>query len=160
NWIGLSQTVSKRRSRILEPFLASLAAFVFVFLFCLSMLDISLRSVNYTKINTMRRQGNPSAQKLFSLLTSPERAISVLLFMRYTYTAFLYIIAGAMLSLSDLPFKSELLLIPVVILVLLITLEYVPRMLALKNPERSAFILMKPFEWILKINRILPVPQA
>lgn len=140
--------------------LASLGVFVFLFLFCLSLLDIALRSVNYTKINAMRRQGNRSAQKLFSLLSSPEQAISVLLFLRYTHTAFLFLLTGVIISSSSLRLDSKILLIPLVILVLLVLLEYVPRMLAVQNSERIAFTLVKPFEWILSVNRWIPVPQA
>ena len=144
----------------MEAFLATLGVFVFLFLFCISLLDIALRSVNYTKINSIRRQGNKSAQKLFSLLSSPESAISVLLFLRYTHTAFLYLLAGTILALSGLPTNSKILLVPVIILVLLILLEYVPRMLAVQNPERVAFTMVKPFEWIVKINNLVPIPKA
>lgn len=144
----------------MEAFLATLGVFVFLFLFCISLLDIALRSVNYTKINSIRRQGNKSAQKLFSLLSSPEPAISVLLFLRYTHTAFLYLLAGTILTLSGLPFQSKILLVPVIILVFLILLEYVPRMLAVQNPERVAFTMVKPFEWIVKINNLVPIPKA
>lgn len=142
------------------PVLASLAVFVFLFLFCLSLLDIALRSVNYTKINAIRRHGNKSAQKLFSLLTSPEQAISVILFLRYTHTAFLFLLMGIILMLSSLPLNSKILSVPLIILLLLVLLEYVPRMLAVQNSERIAFILIKPFEWILRANKWLPVPQA
>ena len=144
----------------MQAVLTSLGVFVFLFLFCVSLLDIALRSVNYTKINSIRRQGDKSAQKLFSLLSSPEPAISVLLFLRYTHTAFLYLLAGCILTISGLPLNSKILLAPVVILVFLIVLEYVPRMLAVQNPERIAFTLVKPFEWILKINGAIPIPKA
>ena len=106
----------------MNALLFTLGVFVFIFLFCLSLLDIALRSVNYTKVNSLRRQGNKRAQKLFTLLSSPEQAISVLLFLRYTHTAFLFLIAGACLASAPLPRDSKVLLSPVLSLLFLIFL--------------------------------------
>jgi len=129
-------------------------------LFALSLLDVSLRSLNYYKISSIHRQGNRKAEKLFSLLSTPERAISVLLFLRYTLSAAFYLIAGALLITLKLSLILKLLLAPAGLFLALIFLEYVPRMLAVHNPERIAFTLLKPFELVLRLNRFFPIPQA
>ena len=144
----------------METLILTLSVLLLPVLFCLSLIDISLRSLNYYKISSIHRHGNEKAEKLFSLLSSPERAISVLLFSRYTLTAFLFLSAGAYLYKIPLNPAYKLALAPVLALLTLIVLEYVPRMLAVQNPERIAFTLLKPFEWVLKVNLYLPVPQA
>ena len=143
----------------METFLVVLCLFLLPVLFCLSLIDISLRSVNYYKISSIHRHGNRKAEKLFSLLSSPERAVAVLLFSRYTLTAFLFLIVGVFLNELPVAAVYKFLLAPAITLFLLVLLEYIPRMLAVQNPERIAFTLLKPFEWVLKLNMYLPVPQ-
>jgi putative hemolysin len=128
--------------------------------FALSLLDVSLRSLNYYKINSIHRHGNEKAQKLFSLLSSPERAISVLLFLRYSLTAVFYIMMGIWLASLDLIFVYKVMLAPFALLLSMILIEYIPRMLAVRDPERTAFALLRPFELALKLNQFLPLPQA
>lgn|GEM_PF-2480761 len=128
--------------------------------FALSLLDVSLRSLNYYKINSFHRHGNEKARKLFSLLSSPERAISVLLFLRYTLTASFYIILGVWFAFLDFALVYKLILTPPALILAMILIEYVPRMLAVRKPERTAFTLLKPFELVLKLNQFLPLPQA
>lgn len=128
--------------------------------FALSLLDVSLRSLNYYKINAIHRHGNAKAKKLFSLLSAPERAISVLLFLRYTLTATFYIVLGIWLFSLKLDLVYKLLLAPFTLLIVMILIEYVPRMLAVRDPERTAFTLLKPFELTLKLDEFLPLPRA
>lgn len=144
----------------MEAALASLIILLAPLVFCLSLLDIALRSVQYYKISSIKKHGNARAEKLLSLLSSPERSISVLLFLRYTLTAVLYILAGVLLAMLPLPAIQKALLIPAGALLLLVLLEYTPRMLAVQNPERIAFALLRPFEILLIVNRWLPLPQA
>jgi putative hemolysin len=142
---------------------AVLAIFIIVFvptLFCVSLLDIALRSVHYYKISSIHRQGNQQAQKLFTLLSSPERSISVLLFLRCTLSGALYLTLSALLMSLGIRILYFFLLAPFLILTVLVVCEYVPRMLAVQNPERIAFTLLKPFEYVLALNRYFPLPQA
>jgi putative hemolysin len=143
----------------LEAILAISIALLFFILFCLSLLDTALRSVNYYKVNSQHHRGDRDAQKLFSLLSSPERAISVLLFLRYTLTAALFVLTGFYFYRLEIvwPLKSGILIF--FLLLMLTFLEYVPRMLAVQNPEKIAFLLLKPFEFVLKLNQLLPLPQ-
>ena len=125
-----------------------------------SLLDLSLRSLNYYKINAIHRQGNENAKKLFTLLSTPERAISVLLFLKYSFNALFYITLGAWLVSLKLILLYKCIIAPFVLLVAMMMLEYVPRMLAVHNPERTAFTLLKPFEILLRLNAYLPLPQV
>jgi putative hemolysin len=75
-------------------------------------------------------------------------------------TALLFVSLGALLALSNLSIASKCLLAPVIVILLIIFLEYVPRMLAVYNPERAAFALVRPYELLLKLNRLIPLPQA
>jgi magnesium and cobalt exporter, CNNM family len=129
-------------------------------LFCISLLDIALRSVHYYKISSIHRHGNQQARKLFSLLSSPERSISVLLFLRCTLSGALFLSLSALLMAAEMKMLYVLLLEPFLVLTVLIVCEYVPRMLAIQNPERIAFTLLKPFEFVLALNRYFPLPQA
>lgn len=144
----------------MEAILISISVLLFPILFCLSLLDLALRSVNYYKISSIHRHGNKKAEKLFSLLSSPERAISVLLFVRYSLTSILFLILGASFLALDLNPLYKVGLASVLILAALILLEYIPRMLAVQNPERIAFTLLKPFELVLRWNRYFPLPQG
>jgi magnesium and cobalt exporter, CNNM family len=137
-----------------------LLALIAPILFALSLLDLSLRSLNYYKINSIHRQGNQKAKKLFSLLSSPERAISVLLFLRYSVNAIFYILLGIWIASLKLILFEKLLIGPLAVLAAMLLLEYVPRMLAVQNPERTVFTLLKPFEIVLALNQFLPLPQA
>jgi len=143
-----------------QPVLLSLCLFLLPVLFCISLLDIALRSVHYYKIGSIHRHGNKNAQRLLNLLSSPEQAISLLLFLRYTLTACLYLMFGMLLAILHLQVMYKLLIIPVAICFGLIQLEYIPRMMAVQNPERIAFLLLRPFELILKLNKLLPLPQG
>jgi len=143
-----------------ESILVSVCAILFVFLFGITLLDIALRSVQYQKIRSLHRKGNTNAFRLLSILAAPEASISTLLFLKYSFTALLFLSLGALLALMDLNIGSKWLLAPAIILILLIILEYVPRMLAVHNPERAAFALVRPFELLLKLNRLIPLPQA
>lgn len=144
----------------MEAILAISIVCLFVTLFCLSLLDIALRSVNYFKISSKHHRGDPDAQKLFSLLSSPERAISSLLFLRYTFSATLFLLAGIYFFRLQMAWPLKTGLVVVFILVLLMFLEYVPRMLAIQNPEKAAFFLLKPFAFALKFNQLVPLPQT
>lgn len=139
---------------------AILTFLFFPILFGLSLLDFALRSVQYHKIMFIARQGNRHAEKLLDLLISPERAISVLLFLRYTLSAVIFFQAGILLYRAALVNVSFLAFVPLLILAAVILLEYIPRMLALQNPERIAFTLLKPFELVLALNRMFPLPQG
>jgi putative hemolysin len=143
----------------LELLFGLLLAIIAPAVFSLALLDVSLRSLNYYKINSIHRHGNEKAKKLFSLLSAPERAISVLLFLRYSLTALFYIVLGALLASTKLILVYKLVLTPFALLVAMIMIEYVPRMLAVRDPERTAFTLLKPFELALKLNEFLPLPQ-
>jgi putative hemolysin len=142
-----------------EAILGSLGILLIVFLFCVTILDISLRSVQYHKIRSLYRRGNPKAARLLKLLSSPDQAISVLLFLRYSATASLFLIVGSMIYAFDAPQLYKAIVYPLLVIVFLILLEYVPRMLAVHNPERAAFALVSPFELILKLNKLIPLPQ-
>jgi putative hemolysin len=143
--------------QILIGFLVALIAPV---LLALSLLDLSLRSLNYYKINSIHRQGNEKAKKLFSLLSSPERAISVLLFLRYSLTAIFFIVLGVWFLSWKVSFAYKAIVAPFLLLALMVLLEYIPRMLAVHNPERIAFTMLTPFAMVLKLNKYLPLPQA
>lgn len=140
--------------------LATLIVFLFPLIFSLSSFDIALRSIQYYRINAYQLHGNKKAVKLFSLLSSPERAISVLLFLRYTLTAVLYLIAGILIYTLPIRQGWRIALYPSAIFLFLILLEYIPRMLAVRNSERVAFALVTPFGWLLRLNRFLPLPQV
>ncbi|HET6267768.1 MAG TPA: hemolysin family protein [Acidobacteriota bacterium] len=143
----------------MQAVLVSVIFLLLPLIFCLALFDIALRSVNYLKISSVHRHGNDKAKKLFSLLSSPERAISLLLFLRYILTAALFLLCGLFLYGQPIPIVYKLALIPGVLLVALILTEYIPRMLAVQNPERIAFALVGPFQALLTLNRILPFPQ-
>jgi putative hemolysin len=143
-----------------EAILVSVCAIVFVLLFGITLLDIALRSIQYGKIRSLHRKGNSTAFRLLSILSAPEGSISTLLFLKYSFTALLFISLGALLALTNLSTASKCLLAPVIIILMVIFLEYVPRMLAVHNPERAAFALVRPFELLLKLNRLIPLPQA
>jgi putative hemolysin len=143
-----------------QAILASLIAVLAPLIFCLAMFDIALRSIQYYRISAIERHGNEKAARLFSLLSSPEHAVSVLLFLRYTLTAVLYLTAGILIYRAPLPLLSRCLLLGLCVALALILLEYVPRMLAVQIPDRIAFALLGPFAWTLKLNRLLPLPQA
>jgi putative hemolysin len=134
-------------------------AVLFVCLFGLSLLDIALRSLNYFKVSSRRNRGESDARKLFTLLSSPERAISVLLFLRYTLTASLFLLAGIYFHRQTLVWPLNVGLMVLFLLGMLLLLEYVPRMLAVQNPEKAAFLLLKPFEFALRLNQLVPLPQ-
>lgn len=144
----------------MEAILAIFTAFLFVILFCLSLLDIALRSVNYFKVSARHHRGDPDAKKLFSVLSSPEQAISLLLFLRYTLTAAVFILSGAYFLQLEWAWPLKTGLIILFILVMLTFLEYVPRMLAVQNPEKAAFLLLRPFEFALKLNHRVPLPKV
>jgi putative hemolysin len=144
----------------LELLFGLLLALIAPAVFALSLLDISLRSLNYYRINSFHRHGNAKARKLFSLLSSPERAISVLLFLRYSLTALFYLTLGVWVSSLNFIFVYKLILTLLALLFAMILIEYIPRMLAVRNPERTAFTLLRPFELTLKLNQFLPLPQA
>jgi magnesium and cobalt exporter, CNNM family len=144
----------------LEAILAISIALLFIVLFGLSLLDIALRSVNYFKISIRHHRGDPDAQKLFSLLSSPERAISVLLFLRYAFTATLFLLAGIYFYRLEIAWPIKTGVVLLFILMMLSILEYIPRMVAVQNPEKAAFLLLRPFEFALKLNQLLPLPQA
>jgi putative hemolysin len=143
--------------QILIGFLVALLAPV---LFALSLLDLSLRSLNYYKINSIHRQGNEKAKKLFSLLSSPERAISVLLFLRYSLTAIFFVVLGVWLLSWDVSMAYKAMIAPFLLLAVMVLLEYIPRMLAVHNPERIAFTMLTPFAMVLRLNEFLALPQA
>jgi putative hemolysin len=126
----------------------------------LSLLDLSLRSLNYYKIKAVYGRGDGKAKKLFSLLSSPEKAISVLLFSRYFCNALFYLAFGAWIYSWDLDLFFKLFLFPLILLIAILLLEYVPRMLAVHDPERTAFLLLKPFELLIRFNSLLPFPQT
>lgn len=144
----------------MQAILASLIAFIALFIFCLALFDIALRSIQYYRISSIERHGNEKAARLFSLLSSPEQAISVLLFLRYTLTACLFLCAGILIYRAPLPALSRALLLGLSVAIAIILLEFVPRMLAVQIPERIAFALLGPFAWVLKLNRLIPMPQA
>jgi magnesium and cobalt exporter, CNNM family len=144
----------------LQAVLVSVIFLLLPLIFCLALFDIALRSVNYLKISSIHRHGNEKAKRLFSLLSSPERAISLLLFLRYVLTGALFLLCGLFLYGQPLPLVYKVLLIPGVLFVALILTEYIPRMLAVQNPERIAFALVGPFQGLLALNRILPFPQV
>ncbi len=144
----------------MEAILVSVCAILFVFLFGITLLDIALRSIQYGKIRSIHRKGNTNAIRLLRILAAPEASISILLFLKYSLTALFFISFGALFSLTNLSIASKCLLAPVLVILLIIFLEYVPRMLAVHNPERAAFALVRPFELLLKLNRLIPLPQA
>ncbi len=144
----------------MEAILVSVCAILFVFLFGITLLDIALRSIQYGKILSIHRKGNANAFRLLRILAAPEASISILLFLKYSLTALFFISLGAVLSLTNLSIASKCLLAPVLVILFVIFLEYVPRMLAVHNPERAAFALVRPFELLLKLNRLIPLPQA
>ncbi|MCI0447368.1 hemolysin family protein [bacterium] len=144
----------------MEAILVSVCAILFVFLFGITLLDIALRSIQYGKIRSIHRKGNTNAIRLLRILAAPEASISILLFLKYSLTALFFISLGALFSLTNLSIASKCLLAPVLVILLIIFLEYVPRMLAVHNPERAAFALVRPFELLLKLNRLIPLPQA
>ncbi len=144
----------------MEAILVSVCAILFVLLFGITLLDIALRSIQYGKILSLHRKGNTNAFRLLRILAAPEASISTLLFLKYSLTALLFISLGALLSLTNLSIASKCLLAPVFVIPFVIMLEYVPRMLAVHNPERAAFALVRPFELLLKLNRLIPLPQA
>jgi putative hemolysin len=143
-----------------EAILASLCGILFVFLFGVTLLDIALRSVQYHKVRSLHRKGNNNAIKLLRLLAAPEASISVLLFLKYTGVALFFMSLGALMAMMNIGVGSKWLLAIAVVLLVIILLEYVPRMLAVHNPERAAFALVAPFELILKLNRIVPLSQS
>ena len=144
----------------MEAILVSVCAILFVLLFGITLLDIALRSIQYGKILSLHRKGNANAFRLLRILAAPEASISSLLFLKYSLTALLFVSLGALLSLTNLSIASKCLLAPVFVTLMVIILEYVPRMLAVHNPERAAFALVRPFELLLKLNRLIPLPQA
>lgn len=144
----------------MQAILASLIAVLAIVIFCLALFDIALRSIQYYRISSIERHGNEKAARLFSLLSSPEQAISVLLFLRYTLTAVLFLSLGILVYTAPLPMLSRCLLLALIVAVALIVLEFVPRMLAVQIPERIAFALLGPFAWLLKLNRLIPLPRA
>ena len=144
----------------MEAFLAVSIAILFFILFCLSLLDIALRSVNYFKVSARKHRDERDAKKLFSLLSSPERAISALLFLRYILTASLFILSGFYFYRIEMIWPLKTVAILLYLLGMLTLLEYVPRMLAVQNPEKTAFLLLKPFEVALRLNELLPLPQV
>lgn len=144
----------------MEAILVSVCAILFVFLFGITLLDVALRSIQYGKIRSIHRKGNANAFRLLRILAAPEASISTLLFLKYSLTALFFISLGAVLSLTNLSIASKCLLAPVLVILLVIFVEYVPRMLAVHNPERAAFALVRPFELLLKLNRLIPLPQA
>ncbi len=144
----------------MEAILVSVCAILFVLLFGITLLDIALRSIQYGKILSIHRKGNANAFRLLRILAAPEASISTLLFLKYSLTALLFVSLGALLSLTNLSIVSKCLLAPVFVILMVIILEYVPRMLAVHNPERAAFALVRPFELLLKLNRLIPLPQA
>ncbi len=86
--------------------------------------------------------------------------MAVLLFLRYTLTATLFFLAGVYFYRLQTPWPLKTGIVILFVLLMLTFLEYIPRMLSVQNPEKMAFLLLKPFAIALRLNQLLPLPQA
>src|ERR1041384_5626575 len=115
----------------MEALLGGSSFLLVAILFVLSLVDIALRSVNYYKVSSIHRHGNRNAKKLFSLLSSPERAISLLLFLKTTVACLLFLTLGILIVHLKVGLAYKVFLVPVVVLACLVLIEYIPRMVAI-----------------------------
>ncbi len=74
--------------------------------------------------------------------------------------AIFFILLGMWLLSLQFSLAYKVILAPFLLAGAMVLLEYIPRMLAVHNPERIAFVMLTPFAIVLKLNEYLPLPQA